>query len=201
MAKLDDTDYETLINSMTVEDAVEVLRNTRCYGTMDIAKSVILRALEQEPCEDCCNGNQTEKAKLCQKSYIAGMEHNRENEGIIKVSKDGQPSEDEKVIRIKKGTLKVRTGKYVVYDVEWLKKHFDTTEAKIYGQPQSEKRTEERTETHECDCISRKGHWIEHKHGGIEHIECSKCRCWFLRKDLIRNSYCPNCGSYNGGTK
>ena len=45
------------------------------------------------------------------------------------------------------------------------------------------------------------GHWIEHKHGGIEHIECSKCRCWFLRKELIRNSYCPNCGSYNGGTK
>ena len=66
---------------------------------------------------------------------------------------------------------------------------------------QPSERTEERTETHECDYISRKGHWIEHKHGGIEHIECSKCRCWFLRKDLIRNSYCPNCGSYNGGTK
>lgn len=51
------------------------------------------------------------------------------------------------------------------------------------------------------DCISRKGYWIEHKHGGIEHIECSKCRCWFLRSHLIRNTYCPNCGSYNGGTK
>ena len=62
-----------------------------------------------------------------------------------------------------------------------------------------EEQPSERTEMHECDCISRKGHWIEHKHGGIEHIECSKCRCWFLRKDLIRNSYCPNCGSYNGG--
>ena len=203
--------------------------------------------IEQQSCENCCNGNQEEKAKLCQKSYIAGMEHN---------------CEDEQIIRIKKGTLKARTGKYVVYDVEWLKKHFDTTEAKIYGQskaegargdiplqqsvpkmPQPSERTEERTEMHECDCISRKlmhdmgatciaarnengdlvaigaldilpsatpqpktgqqktGHWIEHKHGGIEHIECSKCRCWFLRKDLIRNSYCPNCGSYNGGTK
>lgn len=31
--------------------------------------------LEQEPCEDCCNGDQEEKAKLCQKSYLAGMEH------------------------------------------------------------------------------------------------------------------------------
>lgn len=108
-----------------------------------------------------------------------------------------QSSENEQIIRIKKGTLKAKTGRYVIYDVEWLKEHFNTTEAKIYGQPQSEKRTEERTETHECDCISRKGHWIEHKHGAIEHIECSECRCWFLRKDLIRNSYCPNCGSRN----
>ena len=48
MTKLDDTDYETLINSMTVEDAVEVLRNTRCYGTMDIAKNVILKALNKQ---------------------------------------------------------------------------------------------------------------------------------------------------------
>jgi hypothetical protein len=53
------------------------------------------------------------------------------------------PSEDEKVIRVKKGTLKVRTGRYVIYDVEWLKTHFNTTEAKIYGQPNE-------------DCISRK---------------------------------------------
>jgi hypothetical protein len=33
---------------MTVEDAVEVLRNTRCYGTMDIAKNVILKALNKQ---------------------------------------------------------------------------------------------------------------------------------------------------------
>ena len=59
-----------------------------------------------------------------------------------------QPSEDEKVIRLKKGTLKARTGRYVIYDVEWLKTHFNTTEAKIYGQPN------ERTETHACDCAN-----------------------------------------------
>ena len=108
---------------------------------------------------------------------------------------EAQPSENEEIIKIHKGALKVRTGRYVIYDVEWLKEHFNTTEAKIYGQPS--KRTEECTEMHECDCISRKGYWIERKHGGIEHIECSKCKCWFLRKDLIRNSYCPNCGSRN----
>ena len=42
------------------------------------------------------------------------------------------------------------------------------------------------------------GHWIEHKHGGIEHIECSECGIWFLKGNLIRKSYCPNCGSCNG---
>jgi len=36
------------------------------------------KALEQEPCSNCCNGNQVEKAKLCQKSYLAGMEHKQE---------------------------------------------------------------------------------------------------------------------------
>lgn len=42
------------------------------------------------------------------------------------------------------------------------------------------------------------GRWIEHKHGGIEHIECSECGVWFLKANLIRKSYCPNCGSCNG---
>lgn len=37
---------EEICNSMTVQDAVQVLKETNCYGTMDIAKSVILRALE-----------------------------------------------------------------------------------------------------------------------------------------------------------
>ncbi len=37
-----------------------------------------IEELEKEPCEDCCSGNQIEKAKLCQRSYIAGMEHRQE---------------------------------------------------------------------------------------------------------------------------
>ena len=75
-------------------------------------------------------------------------EYNEAVNMAIKVLEQ-QPNEDEKIIRIKKGTLKVRTGKYVIYDVEWLKTHFNTTEAKIYGQPSE--RTEEHTEMHECD--------------------------------------------------
>ena len=39
------------------------------------------------------------------------------------------------------------------------------------------------------------GHWIEHKHNGISHIECSECLSWFLQAHLLRNSYCPNCGA------
>lgn len=54
-----------------------------------------------------------------------------------------QPSEGEKIIKVRKGTLKLRTGRFVVYDVEWVKEHFNTTEAKIYGKPNE-------------DCISRK---------------------------------------------
>lgn len=42
-------DYETLRNSMTVQDAARVLMETNCYGTMDIAKNVILKALEEQP--------------------------------------------------------------------------------------------------------------------------------------------------------
>ena len=42
-------DYETLRNSMTVQDAARVLKETNCYGTMDIAKNVILKALELQP--------------------------------------------------------------------------------------------------------------------------------------------------------
>ena len=41
--------YEELRNSMTVQDAARVFRDTNCYGTMDIAKNVILKALEEQP--------------------------------------------------------------------------------------------------------------------------------------------------------
>ena len=47
--KKNNMDYETLRKSMTIQDAARVLRDTNCYGTMDIAKSVILRALEEQP--------------------------------------------------------------------------------------------------------------------------------------------------------
>lgn len=37
---------------MSLQDAIQVFKDTPCYGTMDIAKSVILKVLEQQPCDD-----------------------------------------------------------------------------------------------------------------------------------------------------
>ena len=46
---------EEVVNSMSLQDAIQVLKDTNCYGTMDIAKTVILKALDQEPCTDAIN--------------------------------------------------------------------------------------------------------------------------------------------------
>ena len=193
-------DYETLRNSMTVEDAVRVLRDTNCFGTMDIAKNVILKALDE------------------------------------------QASEDEKVIRISKGTLKARTGRYVIYDVEWLKTHFNT---KLNGDyisrkevlkvlhskfadgfdgdkwwnstvvlgainevPSTQPHPTERTEMHEGDCNSKKGHWImpQNDDGMSDpiyyQVRCSECnfdldpQTWHQELHQYgADKYCPQCGA------
>lgn len=36
---------EEIINNMSLQDAIQVLKETNTYGTMDIAKTVILKAL------------------------------------------------------------------------------------------------------------------------------------------------------------
>lgn len=53
-----------------------------------------------------------------------------------------QSSDGVEVIRMGKNTVKARQGRFVVYDVEWLKEHSNTTEAELYGQSSK-------------DCISR----------------------------------------------
>lgn len=56
---------EEIVNSMSLQDAIQVFRDTNAYGTMDIAKTVILKALEQKPCEyyDAFN-------KTCRRSEV-----------------------------------------------------------------------------------------------------------------------------------
>lgn len=39
------------------------------------------------------------------------------------------------------------------------------------------------------------GRWIEHKYNWSSHLECSECSVWFARINLVRKSYCPNCGA------
>ena len=79
---------------------------------------------------------------------------------IGKAIMNGTPLPDgAEILTIDKRTFKAVTGRFVIYDREWLKEHFSTTEAYLYGgtraAEQPEKRTEERTKTHACDCISR----------------------------------------------
>jgi hypothetical protein len=57
-------------------------KNHEKCGQEHIQLAAWLRELkaykEQEPCNSCCGGDQKEKAKLCQKSYLAGLEHRQE---------------------------------------------------------------------------------------------------------------------------
>ena len=66
---------------MTNEEAIRYCDEYLARHISDIDKEFLKKvkeALQQEPCSNCCNGNQIEKAKLCQKSYLAGMEHKQE---------------------------------------------------------------------------------------------------------------------------
>lgn len=62
---------EEVVNSMSLQDAIQVLKDTNCYGTMDIAKTVILKALEQEPCDDCIS--RKEVIKLMEWGWKKGI--------------------------------------------------------------------------------------------------------------------------------
>ena len=66
---------------MNREEAIKYCDEYLARHISDIDKEflkIAKEALQQEPCSNCCNGNQIEKAKLCQKSYLAGMEHKQE---------------------------------------------------------------------------------------------------------------------------
>lgn len=122
-----------------------------------------------------------------------------------------ESSEDEEVIRVTKGTVKARKDRFVIYDAEWLKEHFNTTEAKLYGKPSedciSRQAVEEITweEPSYTDALNvlteirykvralpsvtsqpKKGHWIDKR--------CSICGCHSILGLCVEN-YCANCGA------
>ncbi len=76
---------ENALHCLKVMIDEEVCEECNLYGTTGTdhceadCVRVAIEALKEQSCDDCCNGNQTEKAKLCQKSYIAGMEHTFED--------------------------------------------------------------------------------------------------------------------------
>lgn len=91
-----------------------------------------------------CNNRNCDECNLC---YAQGnMGEQKEALELAIKALDQEPSEGEEVIKVSKGVVKARQGRFVIYDVEWLKKNFYLTEEKIYGQPKEP-----------CeDCISRK---------------------------------------------
>lgn len=87
-------------------------------------------------CADCIKKYLTDEDKQKLECLLAAVRTavDIEDETAIKIL-DQQPSEDEEVIKVSKGAVKARQGRFVIYDVEWLKKNFYVTEEKIYGQP------------------------------------------------------------------
>ena len=160
-------DYEELRNSMTVQDAARVLKETNCYGTMDIAKNVILKALETQPSEDCIS----RKAAI-DALWKALHEYEDKTENQFLESKE------------------LDVADWFQHRI-FVQNMSDIDRQTILNLPSVNPHLEERTETHECDCISRKGHWIKHKHNGKPYFKCSEC----LYFAPIGYSYCPSCGA------
>ncbi len=85
--------------------------------------------------EDCIH----DRCDDCEYNYAQGnMGEQKEWLRLAIKALEQQPSENEEIIKVSKGALKARRGRFVIYDAEWLKEHFNTTEAKLYGQPRED---------------------------------------------------------------
>ena len=66
---------------MTLEQNIRAIIETNFSGYKEELQEIAVQSLLQtirSNCNVCCDGDQEEKAKLCQKSYLAGMEHGKE---------------------------------------------------------------------------------------------------------------------------
>ena len=139
---------------------------TKQYGDTMLALDMAIEALSAEPCEDCRTCNKWSECECGEKGHKNGTSIGYS----IGECKDYKPCEDtisrREVLRIAShATLSVND---VVSMIEKLPSV--TPKQKM-------------------------GRWIEHKHNGSSHLECSECSVWFARIHLVRNSYCPNCGT------
>lgn len=136
--------------------------------------------------------------EFCKATAFAGFAKRDENGApIIAEESDRVPQikinrevfekceEETETITVSKGCLKTRTGRFVVYDVEYLKNHIEQ-EAAIYGNVSAiTDKTEDRPT----------GRWIytgDYLTEGM--LKCSKCG---KEIDVSESYYkfCPNCGA------
>ena len=139
---------------------------------------------------------------------------------------EARPCEDTEVIKVSKGAVKARQGRFVIYDVDWLKENFYTTEEKIYGQPKQscadavsrvavlmevdkylcgvpfdEKGIDEVIKELPSVTPQRpKGKWIMNS-DYPDRLICDKCNAQFdvWHWESKQMHYCPNCGAEMSG--
>ncbi len=150
------------------------------YFAIEDGVEALHKFLEQESCGACCGGNQEEKAKLCQKSYLMGMEHKA----------DQQPCE--KAISQKSVLEVLRDITYsrefcIEHNIDWSLS-LAVAELVINRLPS-------------VTPIRHKGHWIPLGNyddwGNESSYKCSECG----DKNTYPDNFCPNCGSDMRGEK
>lgn len=175
---------------MSNEQAIAVLqgmiKNPLFSGKSVEAFEMAIKALEQEPCNSCCNGEQTDKAKLCQKSYLAGMEHAKQEpceDAEIQADYDAQKaagmtdeeweyggdavSRQEVLDAVHNADMNAYDERSLLNDIKQAVNELPPVQPKRHGHWE---------DLHRC--------WI-----------CSECQ----HETHIEHDFCPKCGSYNGG--
>ena len=186
------TDYKKYINAL--RKCAKEHEGDRTFTGQIIVSNLcedvaeLLEELEQEPCEDCCNGDQEEKAKLCQKSYLAGMEHRQE------------PCETQMIDKSNLSQEQYKADLQSAYDCgkASVKPCGDTISrtaaikvASGYCHPSNI--AKELAKLPPVTPIRPKGHWIEEKIGGHEVNVCSHCQ--HIQHKEPTWHYCPLCGA------
>ena len=126
--EIDNEHYERI---MRLEEDVTVYPTT--LALYEAVKNGTPLEAHQNRCDSCTHSEEQDGSNCYE--CVKGMADKFE----------AQPSEDTEVITVSKGAVKARQGRFVIYDVDWLKKNFYATEEKIYGQLKQPSE----------DCISR----------------------------------------------
>lgn len=182
---------DEICNSMTIQDAVRVLKETNCYGTMDIAKTVIIKALEQQPSERTEERTETHACDCISRQAAIGALWKALHEYEDKTENQFSESKELDV-------------------ADWFQHRIfvqnmsDIDRQTILDLPSATPPPKTDQEAFHV----MKGKWITQWNSPHqrEYYYCSECGEEFSydgETGIKMNdySYCPNCGSYNGGAK